>query len=187
MMIIYSFKYNTLINSSLASIWNSRYSILSELFLTTNWSKLLFYPIFLSRRIAIALAIIFTNGIIQILVSIVFCTMVNLNRNFLYLVLNNPFTAKKDFILHIVNEVAVFTFYFMILIQEIDFIELDAAMKTSIYVKIVYAVLAFNLLFSFNDIIQKIASLIKSRRGSAKVIHLDNIETGIESKNNKSL
>ena len=181
-MIIYSLKYTYKIHENQAYKIFSRFSVLSEGFKPTNWSKLLFYPIFIIRRIFIPLSIVFTNGIIQILMSIIFCTMVKLIRNFLYLVFNNPFTFKKDLILHLVNEFTVFTFYVMIFIQEIKFIQIDEELKTTIYIRIVYAALGFNVLFSLNNIIQKIVSMIKIRRSSARVIHLDIVETGVPSK-----
>ena len=56
--------------------------ILNEGFNTNPWNKLQFYTIFIIRRCAISLLIIFGNGVLQIVASTLFCFMVKLNRTF---------------------------------------------------------------------------------------------------------
>ena len=60
----------------------SKISVLYEGFNLTNWSKILFYPLFMTRRIFISIFVIFGNGIFQMMASCIFSIMVNVNRTF---------------------------------------------------------------------------------------------------------
>ena len=66
--------------------------------------------------------------------------------------------------------------------QELDFFTIDAKPASLIYTRIVYSVLAFNILFNLIDSCIQIVMKIRRRQISTKVVHLENAETGYQFK-----
>ena len=81
-----------------------------------------------------------------------------------------------------INEIFLFIFYSLILIQELCFITIDAKPASLIYTRIIYSVLAFNILFNLIDSCNQIIMKIRARQISTKVIHLEIAETGYQFK-----
>ena len=146
------------------------FGIFLDEFKKDNQIYFVYYFIFIFRRVFIAIMIVFSKSLIaQLSVSIFFNLIVIFNQIIMYLGYKRPYKAFKELCFEIVNEIFLFSYYFIFLSFESNLLNISKSDLSVYAAEIILLVIMFNVLYRSIILTVDIFIKVRNKLRSAKV------------------
>ena len=113
-----------------------------------TWNKSMINLIFFIRRLAISFLIVFTNGIIQLTVGILFCLIVRFIQSIFHLIFVKPYSTNIQNYNRAMNEILLLIFYLVEILNQLTLYTFSLEDLATFSIRIVLATMCYNTLIN---------------------------------------